>query len=134
MIFITFQSPDGYFYMDKRVAQRCSGLIESYLQSKTEEEQIKVILPVPIKIAVLREFSRWAHYTQKDNEKSRRVPTYSLNLDLATLDELIQAADFLIAEELHDIACMAAANMMKGKTLEEIYLTRNIENDEVTHL
>jgi len=51
------------------------------------------------------------------------------NVDQAALFEMILAANYLSIQSLLDLTCKTVANMIKGKTPEEIRLTFNIKND-----
>ncbi|XP_074563356.1 SKP1-like protein 1B [Curcuma longa] len=52
-----------------------------------------------------------------------------LRIDMGTLFNLILAANYLHVQGLLDLTCQAVANMMKGKTTEELRNTFNIKND-----
>ncbi|XP_044970849.1 SKP1-like protein 1B isoform X2 [Hordeum vulgare subsp. vulgare] len=52
-----------------------------------------------------------------------------IKVDQATLYDLILAANYLDIKGLLDLTCQTVADMMKGKTPEEIRKTFNIEND-----
>ena len=51
------------------------------------------------------------------------------NVDKETLFALILAANYLDIKPLLDVTCKTVANMIKGKTPEEIRKTFNIKND-----
>ncbi|XP_040244505.1 SKP1-like protein 1 isoform X2 [Aegilops tauschii subsp. strangulata] len=52
-----------------------------------------------------------------------------VKVDQATLFDLILAANYLNIKELLDLTCQTVADMIKGKTPEEIRKTFNIKND-----
>ncbi|VDK55208.1 unnamed protein product [Cylicostephanus goldi] len=69
-----------------------------------------------------------------DNREKRTddIPSWDvefLKVDQGTLFELILAANYLDIKGLLDVTCKTVANMIKGKTPEEIRRTFNIKND-----
>eukprot|EP01121_Diplochlamys_sp_Union-15-3_P006880 TRINITY_DN17427_c0_g1_i1.p1 TRINITY_DN17427_c0_g1~~TRINITY_DN17427_c0_g1_i1.p1 ORF type:complete len:169 (+),score=31.79 TRINITY_DN17427_c0_g1_i1:3-509(+) len=69
---------------------------------------------------------------KKDDKKSDDISPWDkefCNVDQATLFELILAANYLDIKPLLDLTCKTVANMIKGKTPEEIRKTFNIKND-----
>ncbi|KAH7511855.1 SKP1-like protein 1A [Ziziphus jujuba] len=50
-------------------------------------------------------------------------------VDQATLVDLILSANYLNIKSLLDLTCQAVADMIKGKSPEEIRMTFNIKND-----
>ncbi|XP_074312933.1 SKP1-like protein 1B [Silene latifolia] len=52
-----------------------------------------------------------------------------VNVDQSTLFDLILAANYLNIKDLLDLTCQTVADMIKGKTPEEIRKTFNIKND-----
>ncbi|GAU38150.1 hypothetical protein TSUD_263740 [Trifolium subterraneum] len=52
-----------------------------------------------------------------------------IKVDQATLFELILAANYLNIKNLLDLTCQTVADMIKGKTPEEIRTVFNIKND-----
>ncbi|KAJ1351558.1 Skp1- protein [Parelaphostrongylus tenuis] len=101
--------------------------------------------PIPIyKVSgpIMKKVLQWCTYHKDDppstddsNNREKRtndIPTWDvefLKVDQATLFELILAANYLDIEGLLDVTCKTVANMIKGKTPEEIRRTFNIDND-----
>ncbi|XP_062093348.1 SKP1-like protein 1A [Humulus lupulus] len=52
-----------------------------------------------------------------------------VNVDQATLFDLIMSANYLNIKDLLDLTCQTVADMIKGKTPEQIRNTFNIKND-----
>ncbi|KAG6432020.1 hypothetical protein SASPL_103593 [Salvia splendens] len=62
-------------------------------------------------------------------EELKAFDTDFVNVDQATLFDLILAANYLNINSLLDLTCQTVADMIKGKTPEEIRKTFNIKND-----
>ncbi|KAE8818571.1 SKP1-like protein 1B [Hordeum vulgare] len=62
-------------------------------------------------------------------EDLKRWDAEFIKIDQATLYDLILAANYLDIKGLLDLTCQTVADMIKGKTPEEIRKTFNIEND-----
>jgi S-phase kinase-associated protein 1 len=67
--------------------------------------------------------------TDKNNENISPWDKTFCTMDQESLFELILAANFLDIKPLLDVCCKTVANMIKGKTPEEIRKTFNIKND-----
>jgi len=101
------------------------------------------VIPLPnVNSAILRKVIQWAKHhkddapvTEDDENKEKRTDDISswdadfLKVDQGTLFELILAANYLDIKGLLDVTCKTVANMIKGKTPEEIRKTFNIKND-----
>ncbi|CDS41963.1 S phase kinase associated protein 1 [Echinococcus multilocularis] len=101
--------------------------------------------PIPLQYvnaAIFKKVLQWCTYhkddvpQQDDDEnKERRTDDISswdqefLRVDQGTLFELILAANYLDIKGLLDTCCKSVANMIKGKTPEEIRKTFNIKSD-----
>lgn len=51
------------------------------------------------------------------------------DVDMAVLFELIQAADYLDIQPLMELTCKTVANMINGKTAEQVRETFNVKSD-----
>ena len=122
---------------------KCSDTIKTMLEDSGMEEGDNAVVPLPnVNSAILRKVLHWANFhkddpqpTEDDENKEKRTDDISswdadfLKVDQGTLFELILAANYLDIKGLLDVTCKTVANMIKGKTPEEIRKTFNIKND-----
>nr|CAD7194682.1 unnamed protein product [Timema douglasi] len=140
---IKLQSSDGeVFDIDVEVA-KCSVTIKTMLEDLGMDDDEEEIVPLPnVNSAILKKVIQWATFhkddpppPEDDENKEKRTDDISswdadfLKVDQGTLFELILAANYLDIKGLLDVTCKTVANMIKGKTPEEIRKTFNIKND-----
>lgn len=84
------------------------------------------------------QYCRWHHEhpspvgedgTVQEHQEATVWDQDFVKIDQATLFELILAANYMDIKPLLDLTCKTVANMIKGKTPEEIRRTFNIKND-----
>ncbi|KAK5005869.1 hypothetical protein LTR28_007183 [Elasticomyces elasticus] len=101
--------------------------------------------PILIMNPVLRKVLDWCEHHRKDrpasnedddNADNRKKATdivewdqKFMRVDQEMLFEIIVAANYMNIKALLDIGCKTVANMIKGKSSEEIRQTFNIRND-----
>ncbi|CAF1186240.1 unnamed protein product [Rotaria sordida] len=105
------------------------------------------VIPLPnINSAIFKKVIQWATYHKDDpplppseddenREKNTNISSWDqefLQVDQGTLFELILAANYLDIKGLLDVTCQLVANMIKGKTPEEVRQTFNIKNDFIS--
>ena len=78
-----------------------------------------------LQIDAEKEANKWAD----DSAEFKKLTDEFVKVDQSTLFELILAANYMNIKELLDLTCLTVANMIKGKTPEEIRTTFNIKND-----
>ncbi|CAH0669003.1 unnamed protein product [Spodoptera exigua] len=140
---IKLQSSDSeIFTVDVEIA-KCSITIKTMLEDLGMEDDEEEVVPLPnVNSAILKKVIQWATYhkddpplPEDDENKEKRTDDISswdadfLKVDQGTLFELILAANYLDIKGLLDVTCKTVANMIKGKTPEEIRKTFNIKND-----
>jgi len=129
-------SDNQLFEVDEEVANQ-SHTVKNMIEDTGTEEMIP--LPnVPGKIlSKVIEYCKFHVEAAKtvDNKPSKtedevkQWDTEFVKVDQATLFDLILAANYLNIKGLLDLTCQTVANMIKGKTPEEIRKTFNIKND-----
>lgn len=138
--------------VDRRVAEK-SLLIKQLLanlaheqddsDSEAEESATAEVIPLQnVRAAVLRNVLEWcAHYRDVDfgdddeADESRKAAPLDpwdkqfLNVDQEMLYELILAANYLNIKPLLNAGCKCVAELIRGKSPEQIRKTFNIVND-----
>ncbi|XP_072021599.1 S-phase kinase-associated protein 1 [Amphiura filiformis] len=140
---IKLQSSDGeIFEVDVEIAKQ-SVTIKTMLEDLGMDEDDDDAIPLPnVNSAILKKVIQWCTYHKDDppppeDDENREKRTDDLcgydieflKVDQGTLFELILAANYLDIKGLLDATCKTVANMIKGKTPEEIRKTFNIKND-----
>ncbi|KAG8709894.1 hypothetical protein FRC08_017918 [Ceratobasidium sp. 394] len=141
-LLVTFDN--GQFTVDKDVAER-SVVIKNLLGDSGESDQL---VPLPnVSSSVLKKVLEYCEYHRNeplpaaepdngnDDPRKRQVSEIGewdqkfIQVDQEMLFDIILAANYLDIEGLLDVGCKTVANMMKGKTPEEIRKLFNIVND-----
>jgi len=140
---IKLQSSDGeIFELDVEVA-KLSVTIKTMLEDLGMDEEEEDPIPLPnVNAAILKKVIQWCTYhkddpppPEDDDNREKRtddIPSWDiefLKVDQGTLFELILSANYLDIKGLLDVTCKTVANMIKGKTPDEIRKTFNIKND-----
>uniref|UniRef100_A0A0N4ZYE5 Skp1-related protein n=1 Tax=Parastrongyloides trichosuri TaxID=131310 RepID=A0A0N4ZYE5_PARTI len=110
----------------------------------TSEETL-VIDPIELQnlnANIIKRIIQWCNYHKDDppshddsdqhEKRTDDIPSWDvefLKVDQGTLFELILAANYLDIKGLLDVTCKTVANMIKGKSPDEIRRTFNIRND-----
>ena len=145
---ILLQSNDNEIFEVDRDVIRLSTTLNTMFQDLGMDapEAVETLNdPIPlanVNAAILKKVIQWCQYHKDDppvqedpdNEEKRTddIPSWDvefLKVDQGTLFELILAANYLDVRGLLDVTCKTVANMIKGKSPEEIRRTFNIKND-----
>ncbi|EMD91994.1 hypothetical protein COCC4DRAFT_63446 [Bipolaris maydis ATCC 48331] len=139
---ISITTSDGVnMQVERPVAER-SILIKNLLEDLGGESDESI--PIPnVNEAVMKKVLEWCTHhkndppaTQDDDSDSRKKSTdidewdqKFMQVDQEMLFEIILAANYLDIKALLDVGCKTVANMIKGKSPDEIRKTFNIQND-----
>ncbi len=134
---VTLQSNDG---QDFRVEVEVAKMSET-IKNLIEDAGTSSAIPLPnITGQILAKVVEYCKFhkdhptvvTEDDKNRTDNIIGWDLdfcNIDQPCLFELILAANYLDIKPLLDLTCKTVANMIKGKTPEEIRRTFNIKND-----
>ncbi|VDP90414.1 unnamed protein product [Echinostoma caproni] len=141
---IKLASSDGeIFDVDIAIARQAVTIKTMLDDLGMEEQGEEEPVPLPrVNAGILRKVLQWCTYhrddppPQEDDENKERrtddIPSWDqefLRVDQGTLFELMLAANYLDIKGLLDVCCKTVANMIKGKTPDEIRKTFNIKCD-----
>ena len=131
---VTLKGSDGEtFDVDEAVA-----LESQTIKHMIEEDCIDNGIPLPnvtskILCKVIEYCKKHVETPRTDDrtvdEELKNWDAEFVKVDQATLFDLILAANYLDIKSLLDLTCQTVADMIKGKTPEEIRKTFNIKND-----
>jgi S-phase kinase-associated protein 1 len=125
---ITLQSQDGQeFQVLLKTAQ-----MSTTIKNLIEDIGAETVIPLPnISTKILTKFMEYFNYhAQEHEEEETKVwNTEFCKVDQPMLFEMILAANYLDMKDLLDLTCDTVANMVKGKTPDEIRKTFNITHD-----
>ncbi|KAK4985056.1 hypothetical protein LTR66_008289 [Elasticomyces elasticus] len=139
---VILASSDGVNMTTEREVIERSVLIKNMIDDLGDPGQE----PIPIMNVsepVLRKVLEWCEHHRKDppasndddadnRKKSTDIEEWDqkfMQVDQEMLFEIILAANYMDIKALLDIGCKTVANMIKGKSPEEIRKTFNIQND-----
>ncbi|XP_059624690.1 SKP1-like protein 1B [Cornus florida] len=131
---IVLRSSDGKTFEVEEVVALESQTIKLMI----EDDCADSIIPLPNVssniLSMIIEYSKKHVETPKseDNTSEDALKTFDTNfvkVDQAILFDLILGANYLNIKSLLDLTCQAAADMIKGKSIEEVRQIFNIKND-----
>ncbi|KAF7828985.1 SKP1-like protein 1B [Senna tora] len=131
---ITLKSSDGEpFEVDEAVALE-SQTIKHMIEDDCADSGIPLPNVTSKILAKVIEYCKKHVEAANSEEKASEDDLKSwdadfVRVDQATLFDLILAANYLNIKSLLDLTCQTVADMIKGKTPEEIRKTFNIKND-----
>jgi len=140
---VILTSSDGNDHTVLRIVAERSMLIKNMLED-LGDGVIDQNVPIPnVNEQVLKKVIEWCTHhqndpvtTQDDDSDSRKKTTdieewdqKFMQVDQEMLFEIILASNYLDIKPLLDVGCKTVANMIKGKSPEEIRKTFNITND-----
>ena len=129
---IKLQSSDNVeISVEREVAER-SILIKN-LMGDIGDQAINDIIPISeVNETVLNKVFEWCRHHRADPPASTDMDEWDqkfMQVDQEMLFEIILAANYPDIKALLDVGCKMVANMIKGKSPEEIRKTFNIQND-----
>ncbi|KAF2457191.1 E3 ubiquitin ligase complex SCF subunit sconC [Lineolata rhizophorae] len=139
---VTLTTSDNVDIQVERAVAERSILIKNLLEDLGGESGEAI--PIPnVNESVMKKVLEWCEQHKKDppatadddsdsRKKSTDIDDWDqkfMQVDQEMLFEIILAANYLDIKALLDVGCKTVANMIKGKSPDEIRKTFNIQND-----
>jgi S-phase kinase-associated protein 1 len=127
---ITLVSSDGERFEVTREAAALSQTLSHMMEDDRVEDGISVPdVSSRILVKVIEYCNRHVASSGESAADLKRFDGGFVGVDLATLFNIILAANYLDIKGLLDLTCQAVADMISGKTVEEIGATFGLVND-----
>eukprot|EP00850_Spirogloea_muscicola_P010903 SM000065S20252 [mRNA] locus=s65:670383:671105:- [translate_table: standard] len=132
---VTLRSSDSEtFEVDRAVAEE-----SETVKSMIEDTGVDNTIPLPnVSSKILAKVIEYAKFHVEAQQEDKQTVSEDeikawdqefVKVDQPTLFDLILAANYLNIKNLLDLTCQTVADMIKGKSPEEIRKTFNIKND-----
>lgn len=137
---IQLRSSDGDIIKIEAKNAKCSGTIKAMLEDMgmDDDSDAESVVPLPnVDSTILQLVVQWANHHKDDvwpDQFSGYISQWDmdfLKIDQVTLFGLLVAANYLDIKGLTDICAQTIANLVKGKSTEQIQKTFNIKNEFV---
>ncbi|KAI3896582.1 hypothetical protein MKX03_023160 [Papaver bracteatum] len=129
---VTLKSSDGETFDVKESVALQSQTIKHMIEDDCADNGIPLPNVTSKILAKVIEYCKKHDGDADEKDQKDEVKNWDaefVKVDQATLFDLILAANYLNIKELLDLTCQTVADMIKGKTPEEIRKTFNIKND-----
>jgi S-phase kinase-associated protein 1 len=125
-VFLT--SSDGkLFTVEEKVAFK-SVLIKNMLEDLGESDPASPIPILNVDSIILEKVIEYATHHKDNVEDKEWDSIFTDSVDKNTMFAIIMAANFLDMKDLLDTGCQTVANMIKGKSVDEIEEILGLEN------
>ncbi|CAN1771371.1 SKP1-like protein 1A [Linum perenne] len=128
---IVLRSSDGETFEVEEVVATESQTIKHMIEDDCADSEIPIPNVTSQILAKVIEYCR-KHVEAGNDDINKDLKNWDadfVSVDQKTLFDLILAANYLNIKGLLDLTCQTVADMIKGKTPEEIRKTFNIKND-----
>ncbi|KAK1629817.1 hypothetical protein QYE76_004132 [Lolium multiflorum] len=126
---ITLKSSDGEQFETTREAAAMSQTIQHLIEDNCIDNGVPLPNVDSKTLAMVMEYCNKHVADSADEEGLKSFDESFIKVDQDTLFDIILAANYLEIKGLLDLSSQRVADMIKGKSVEEIRKTLNIKND-----